>query len=81
MKMRVKILKYSRDGIKIGREDSEKRFPSSLFPCSLYICKKKKISNLIKLITLRNEQSHLIAFYLQLTPTKDKYLKKKISNE
>lgn len=52
MKMRVKILKYSRDGIKIGREDSEKRFPSSLFPCSLYICKKKKISNLIKLITL-----------------------------
>lgn len=53
MKMRVKILKYSRDGIKIGREDSEKKFPSSLFPCSLYICKKKKkISNLIKLITL-----------------------------
>lgn len=40
MKMRVKILKYSRDGIKIGREDSEKRFPSSLF--ALYLQKKKK---------------------------------------
>lgn len=48
---------------------------------ALYLQKKKKISNLIKLITLWNEQSHLIAFYFQLTPTKDKYLKKKISNE